>query len=133
MTSKVDIQRNKLIHLENTMIMYGVYNTETLRSLTKAVHTLHSGQSMYEKLFAGQLAQACKYYPQMHYDSDIHHYAINSMLYLRMLKEKYMEMYNEFISQLHKYAKAIRILSKGYLLIFLITLLKLKEIFTSVR
>ena len=30
MTSKVDIQRNRLIHLENTLVMYGVYNTETL-------------------------------------------------------------------------------------------------------
>ena len=30
MTSKVDIQRNRLIHLENTMVMYRVYNAETL-------------------------------------------------------------------------------------------------------
>ena len=39
-------------------------------------------------------------------------YAINSMLYLRMLKDKYIEMCtHELISQLHKYAKAIRIVS----------------------
>ena len=30
MSSKVDIQSNKLIHLENTLVMYGVYNAETL-------------------------------------------------------------------------------------------------------
>ena len=33
MSSKVDIQRNKLIHLENTLAIYGVYNAETLEKL----------------------------------------------------------------------------------------------------
>ena len=42
-------------------------------------------------------------------------------------------MYNEFISELPNYTKAIRILAKGYLLILLITPLKLKEILTSVK
>ena len=30
MTSKVDIQQNRLIHFENTLVMYGVYIAETL-------------------------------------------------------------------------------------------------------
>ena len=42
-------------------------------------------------------------------------------------------MYDEFISQLHNYAKAIRIMAKGYLLIWLVTPLKLKEILASVK
>ena len=29
------------------------------------------------------------------------HYAINSMLYLQTIKEKYIEIYNEFVWQLH--------------------------------
>ena len=62
MTSKVDIQRNRLIHLENTLVMYRVYNAETLEKLIKTVHALHSRQSMYEKLFAGQITKAYKYY-----------------------------------------------------------------------
>ena len=69
----------------------------------------------------------------MHGDHGIQHYAINSMLYLRMIKDKYIELYNAFISQLHNYAKAIRILAKGYLPISLITPLKLKEILASVK
>ena len=32
MNSKVYTQRNSLIHLENTMVMYGVYNAETLET-----------------------------------------------------------------------------------------------------
>ena len=43
-------------------------------------------------------------------------------------------MYNKFISQLHKYAKAIRILAEGYLkVISLITPLKPKEIIALVK
>ena len=125
MTTKVDIQRDKLIHLENTLVMYGVYNVETLEKLLKIVYALHSRQSMYEKLIAEQITKAYEYYSQMHGDHGIQHYAINSMLYLRMIKDKYIAMYNE----LHNYAKAIIILAKGYLSISLITPLKLKEIF----
>ena len=35
MSSKVVKQRNKLIHLENTLVMYGVYNAETLEKHIK--------------------------------------------------------------------------------------------------
>ena len=47
-------------------------------------------------------------------NNGIGHYATNSLVYLRTLREKYIKMYEEFISQLHMYEKAIRILSKGY-------------------
>ena len=88
---------------------------------------------MYKSLFAGQASAAYEAYSQMHGVCGIQHYAVNSMLYLCMIKEKYIEIYNEFISQLHIYAKAIRILAKGYLPISLITPLRLKEILTTVK
>ena len=53
---------------------------------------------MYENLFAGRTSVAYEYYSQMHEERGVHHYAINSMLYLRTIKEKYIEMYNKFIS-----------------------------------
>ena len=81
---------------------------------------------MCEKSFAGQITQAYKYYSQMHGNCGIQHYAINSMLHLIMIKNKYIEMYNKCISQLHKYAKVIRILANGYLPFSLIMPLKLK-------
>ena len=49
------------------------------------------------------------------------------------MKDKYIEKYIEFILQLQIYAKAIRILVKGYLHISLITPLKLQEILDSVK
>ena len=56
-----------------------------------------------------------------------------SLLYLRTVRDKYIQMYKEFITQLHIHAKAFRILAKGYLLISVITPLKLKEILNAVR
>ena len=128
-----DIQRNKLMHLENTLIMYWVYNADTLERLIKRVHALHSRQTLYESLFTGKTSAAYEYYSQMHGKWGIQHYAINSILYLRTIKDKYIEIYNEFISQLHIYSKAVGILAKGYLPILLITPLKLQEILNSVK
>ena len=55
------------------------------------------------------------------------------MLYLKTIKDKYIEIYNEFNSQLHIHTKAVRILAKGYLPISLITPLKLQETIDSVK
>ena len=66
MSIKTDIQRNKLTHLENTLVMYGVYNAEILERLIKTVHALHIRQTMYESLFVGRISTAYEYYSQMH-------------------------------------------------------------------
>ena len=50
-----------------------------------------------------------------------------------MGKEKYVRMYNKFIDELKSYSKAIRILSKGYLPITLITPSKLGAILQQVQ
>ena len=36
------------------MIMYGVYNAETLEKLIDTVHQIHNTTSSHERLFAGQ-------------------------------------------------------------------------------
>ena len=56
------------------------------------------------------------------------YYAIHSLLYLRTIQEKYVKMYERFVTQLREYSKAIRILSKGYLPISLILPSKLAAI-----
>ena len=55
-------------------------------------------------------------------------YSIDAVLFLTMVKEKYVRMYEKFINELKSYSKAIRILSKGYLPITLITPSKLEVI-----
>ena len=66
MPTKSDIQRNNLMLLENTLVMYGVYNAEMLERLVKTVHMLHSRQTMHESLFAGKTSAAYEEYLQMH-------------------------------------------------------------------
>ena len=132
----MDAQRNKLMHLENSLIMYRVYNAKTLEKLVKTAHILHSQQSLIENLFTGQTAAAYEIYSQMHNAHGIQHYAISSLLYLCTIKDKYIAIYNEFISQLQIYAKAVRILAKGYLgylPILLVTPLILQQIISAVK
>ena len=81
MSIQTDIQRSKLMHLENTLLMYGVYNAKTLKRLVKTVHVLHSRQTLYENLFTGRTPAAYEYYSQIHGEWGIQHYAINLMLY----------------------------------------------------
>ena len=54
MSNQADIQCNKLMKLENTMLMYGIYNVETLEKLINTVQEIHNITSSYEKLFAGK-------------------------------------------------------------------------------
>ena len=51
----------------------------------------------------------------------IQQYAINSLLFLRVIQDKYISLYRELITQLHTYTSAIRVLAKGYLPNTLIT------------
>ena len=53
MDDKANIQCNKLMKLENLMLMYGVYNAETLEKLIDTVHNIHNTTSSHERLFAG--------------------------------------------------------------------------------
>ena len=63
----------------------------------------------------------------------LHHYSINSLLYLRTIQDNYIALYRELITQLHIYASGNRILVKGYLPNTFITPVKLKEILNDVR
>ena len=58
----------------------------------------------------------------------IQQYAFNSLLFLRVVQDKYISLYKELITQLKSYVSAIRILTKGYLPTTLIPPSKLQEI-----
>ena len=100
MSITTDAQRNELMYLENLLIMYGVYNAETLSTLVKTVQVLHSHQMLVEQLFTGQQVEAYKIYFKMQDACRVQHYVTNSLLYLQTIKEKYVTVYNEFITQL---------------------------------
>ena len=63
----------------------------------------------------------------------MHNYAINSILFLTTVREKYVRMYERFIEALKLYSRAIRVLLKGYLPISLLPPSKLEKILSEVR
>ena len=63
----------------------------------------------------------------------IQQYAINSLLFLRVIQDKYISLYRELITQLHSYVSAIRVLVKGYLPTTLLTPRKLQKILAEVK
>ena len=111
-------------------MMYGVYNSDTLTELIDTVHRMQNATTWKERTFAERLYQWFEMYL---YQEGMHHYAINSVLYLTSVRQKYVKMYERFIEELRLYSKAIRILSKGYLPISLLPPSKLQRILSEVR
>ena len=54
MNNKANIQHNKLMKLDDTMLMYGIYNAETLEKLIQTLLEIYNTTSSHEKLFAGK-------------------------------------------------------------------------------
>ena len=54
MDNEINAQHNKLLKLDNTMLMYGIYNAETLEKLINTIHNIHNVTSSHERLFAGE-------------------------------------------------------------------------------
>ena len=85
-----------------------------------------------EKLFAGPHSTTILQSLYANAQGVYIHYSINSLLYLRTVKDKYVLLYKDHIMQLYIHVTAIRILAKGNLTISLITPVKLKEILKEV-
>ena len=56
--NKANIQHNKLMHLEVTMAMYGVYNAETVEKLVSTVQIMQDNTTPNEKLLAGDFSSS---------------------------------------------------------------------------
>ena len=126
-----NIEHNKIYHLEDTMIMYGKYNSDTLSNLIDMAHRMHNLTSLKERLFVGRVNEWLK--QQLTQYNDEHSYFITTLLFLRTINEKYVRMYERFINELKTYSKAIHVLSKGYLPITLVPPSKLEVILQQVK
>ena len=91
--------------------MYGIYNAETLEQFINMVHHIHNTKSSNEKLLIG-LEGSLKLQSLYANAQGMQHFSMNSLLYLRNVKDKYILLYKELITKLCIYAAAITILSK---------------------
>ena len=114
------------------MLMYGVYNAEKLEKLIKTVQEIHNTTLSNERLFAGK-HNLTTFRILYSHPFGLQHFSRNSLLYLRIIHDKYIALYRELITQLHTYVSAVRVFAKGYLPSALIKPAKLQEILTEVR
>ena len=121
---------NKTFHLEDWMVLHGIYNSDTLENLIDTVYTLHNQSTWNEKLFVGEIEKWYRWYLSA---KGVNHCAINSLLFLTTAREKYVKIYERFINQLKMYFQVICVLSKGYLPISLLPPLKLNTILQEVK
>ena len=127
---KTNLQKHQIHYLENTMIMYGIYNSDTLTTLINTVQNMQNVTTWKERTFAGKLTQRYQFYLNK---EGAHNFSISSILFLTTVREKYVKMYERFIEELKTYSKVIRILSKGYLPIYLLPPSKLENILKEGR
>ena len=55
MNKRSNVQHNQIHHLEDSIIMYGVYNSDTLKDLIDTVHRMQNFTTWNEKTFTGKL------------------------------------------------------------------------------
>ena len=85
---RTDMQCNRVYHLEDTLILYGTYNSDTLMDLIETVHKMHNVTTLREKIFTGTMLRWLK--EQLMNSNNEYSYATDSMLFLTKIKEKYV-------------------------------------------
>ena len=99
------MQHNRVYHLEDTMIMYGKYNSDTLMDLIETVHKMCNVTTWKGKIFVGTMHKWLK--DQLTNLNNEFSHAIDSVLFLTIIKEKYVRMHERFIGELKSYSKVI--------------------------
>ena len=130
MNKRINIEWNRVFHLEDSMIMYGIYNVDTLEKLIQMVHKMNNRSVWYERLYTGHVN---KWFEMYSASEGANYYAIHSLLYFLTIQDKYIKMCERFVNQLKEYSHAIRILSKGYLPTSLLPPSKLAKILQEVK
>ena len=55
MENQVNLEQNKNFHLEDSLVMYSMYNSGTLQKLINTMHKMINKTTWNENLFAGKL------------------------------------------------------------------------------
>ena len=91
MKDKVNLQHNRVYHLEDTMIMYGKYNLNMLMDLINTVHHMQNLTSWKEKMFVGKMTEWVK--KELAKSTNEYSYSVDTILFLTSVREKYVKMY----------------------------------------
>ena len=91
LNSRKGIDHNRVYHLEDTMIMYGKYNSDTPMELVNTVHQMQNVTTWKEQIFVSKMNDWLKHkLENIHSEFD---YSMDAVLFLTTIKEKYVRMY----------------------------------------
>ena len=77
--TRADMQHNRVYHLEDTMIIFGTYNSDTLMDLIETVHKMHNITTLRETIFTGTMPRWLK--EQLINSNNEYRYATDSVLF----------------------------------------------------
>ena len=89
LNSRTNIDHNRVYHLEDTMIMYGKYNSDTLMVLIDMVHQMQNVTMWKEKIFVSEMNDWLKC--RLEDVCSEFDYSMDVALFLTTVKEKYCE------------------------------------------
>ena len=72
--------------------MYDIHNSDTLEKIIYTVHKMHNKTTLDKKLFTGKFNNWYQWYLSK---NGVGHYAINSLLCIATMSEKYVQMYEK--------------------------------------
>ena len=75
-----------MYHLEDTMIMYGKYNSDTLMELVNTVHQMQNVTTWKEQIFVSEMNDWLKCKLENIYSE--FDYSVDAVLFLTTIKEK---------------------------------------------
>ena len=96
LNSRKGIYHNRMYHLEDTMIMYGKYNSDTLMELVNMVHQMQNVTMWKEDIFVSEMNDWLKC--KLENICSEFDYSMDAVLILTTIKEKYIIMYEKFIN-----------------------------------
>ena len=84
LSSRTGIDHNRVYHLEDTMIMYSKYSSDTLMELVNMVHQMQNITTWKEKIFVSKMNAWLKHnLENIHSEFD---YSMDALLFLKPLK-----------------------------------------------
>ena len=84
LNSRTNIDHNRVYHLEDTMIMYGKYNSDTLMELVNMVHQMQNVTTWKEQIFVSEMNDWLKWkLENIHSKFD---YSMDAVLFLTTIK-----------------------------------------------
>ena len=114
MQSQQFLQRNQLFKIKQDFLMYGDYEVQTTDGMIKLLSNLNDRTANLERMLSGKDSRLASLYLNLNLrGTEIYSHQLN--LYIHAMKERYLRVLENLISELRPLLRSTAILSRGYL------------------